>query len=106
MTITSKQKLAGGIALIIAVAIAVPVILSLRQGSATNLESLVTPVDVSDADLRCYMRRSAVANKEARADVNRARMLWFTDWWSPRGFYWKRPTKSRPWRAKSTCRRA
>ena len=80
MKITRRQNTAV-LLIVFAVAVTLGVILSRRQGATTNLEGLVTPVDVSDEDLRCYMRRSAVANKEAKADVKRARMLWFTDWW-------------------------
>ena len=78
---TTRRQNTAALLIVFAVAVTLGVILSLRQGSATNLESLVTPVDVSDADLRCYMRRSGAATAQAKNDVKRARMLWFTDWW-------------------------
>jgi hypothetical protein len=82
MGTTTRQKfkfgfVAIGMAIVLYFLIGMPS----RQGSKTNFVRLVTPVDVSDADLRCYMRRSAAASKEAKKDVNRARMLWLTSWW-------------------------
>jgi hypothetical protein len=51
---------------------------------ATNVQDLVTPVDVSDADLICYMSKSSFAEKQAGGDVKKARVLYFTDWWKKR----------------------
>jgi len=81
---TSRRQKTAVLLIVFAVAVTLGVILSLRQGS-TKVESLVTPVDVSDEDLECYMQRSAVARTQAKGNVNRARMLWFVDW-SVKGF--------------------
>ena len=54
---------------------------SARLGASTNVQDVVTPVDVSDADLICYMSKSPMANKQAGGDVKKARVLYFTDWW-------------------------
>jgi hypothetical protein len=85
MTFTRNQKRAAivGLLAVTVTSIVLVGILTLRQGSMTTLqlENSVTPVDVSDEDLTCHMKKSATARTSAKGDVNMARFLWFTRWW-------------------------